>query len=277
MEINQILNSDLLDIIFEDRNKEYGAYELRKHYNDRLMKAGILSLVIIFLLITGYILANKFSGRENRVDFGNEVTLVEAPVAETKREVVVPPKLRPELPKVEAVKDVVPIIVPDHMAPDDQRPPTVDELENARIGTVSTHGIKDDGMEPPAVVEDKRGIIAIPKSDLDEGGKIFYKVEIESTYPGGASAWMRYLNKTFKYPDDAQKSGLQGTVTVQFIVDKEGNVSDVVAVSGPENGGLREEAVRVIMKSGKWEPAIQNGNHVNSYKKQPITFKLEAE
>ncbi|HEV2483036.1 MAG TPA: TonB family protein [Puia sp.] len=61
---------------------------------------------------------------------------------------------------------------------------------------------------------------------------------------------------------------------VQFIVDKEGNVSDVEAVSGPEAGGLREEAMRVIRQSGKWIPAIQNGRTVKSYKKQPVIFKL---
>ena len=68
---------------------------------------------------------------------------------------------------------------------------------------------------------------------------------------------------------------IQGTVVVQFIVDKEGNVSDVEAISGPNE--LREEAVRVIKKSGKWTPAIQNGRQVKSYKKQPIKFRLEAQ
>jgi protein TonB len=68
-----------------------------------------------------------------------------------------------------------------------------------------------------------------------------------------------------------------GTVVVQFIVDKEGNVSDVSAISGPSEGGLRDEAVRVIKKSGKWTPAVQNGRQVKSYKKQPIVFKLEAQ
>jgi protein TonB len=68
---------------------------------------------------------------------------------------------------------------------------------------------------------------------------------------------------------------VQGTVMVQFIVDREGNVSDVEVVSGPETGGLREEAIRVIQKSGKWTPAIQNGRKVKSYKRQPVVFKLQ--
>ncbi len=107
--------------------------------------------------------------------------------------------------------------------------------------------------------------------------EIFTKAEIEPGYPGGASPWMRYLNKAFRYPQEAQEKEIQGTVVVQFIVDKDGNVSNVEAIKGPIEGGLREEAVRVITNSGKWEPAYQNGHKVTCYKKQPITFKLEAE
>ena len=86
---------------------------------------------------------------------------------------------------------------------------------------------------------------------------------------------MRYLNKTLHYPDEAVSNEIQGDVVVQFIVDKEGNVSDVEAISGPAE--LREEAARVIKKSGKWTAAIQNGRQVKSYKKQPVKFRLEAQ
>jgi protein TonB len=99
-------------------------------------------------------------------------------------------------------------------------------------------------------------------------------VEIESTYPGGLPAWARFLNKNFRYPEPAQSDGVQGTVMVRFIVDKDGNVSDVEALSGPDQDGLREEAVRVIRKSGKWIPAVQNGRNVKSYKQQPVVFKI---
>ena len=101
---------------------------------------------------------------------------------------------------------------------------------------------------------------------------IFTKVEIESDYPGGGSAWARYLNKNLRYPQEAAENEIQGMIVVQFIVNREGVVSDVEAISGPAE--LREEAVRVIKKSGKWTPAVQNGQQVKSYKKQPITFKL---
>jgi|GEM_PF-6445581 len=98
----------------------------------------------------------------------------------------------------------------------------------------------------------------------------------ESDFPGGADTWLRYLNKNLRYPDEGVDKNIQGTVVVQFIVDKEGNVSDVQAISGPIDGGLREEAIRVIKKSGKWNPAKQNGINIVSIKKRPIVFKLQT-
>ncbi len=120
-----------------------------------------------------------------------------------------------------------------------------------------------------------KGVVEAPKKDEEDWDKTFTKVEIESEYPGGASAWQRYLNKSLRYPQEAQDNEIQGTVVVQFIVDKEGMVSDVEAISGPKE--LRDEAVRVIKKSGKWTPAVQNGRQVKSYKKQPIVFRLEEQ
>jgi Gram-negative bacterial TonB protein C-terminal/BlaR1 peptidase M56 len=106
---------------------------------------------------------------------------------------------------------------------------------------------------------------------------IFSKVEVEAEYPGGPAAWQQYLLKTFKYPDEAVNYELQGDVNIRFIVDREGNVSDVVAETGPLIGGLREEGIRVIQNSGKWIPAVQNGHPVTAFKTQPIRFKLQQQ
>jgi TonB family protein len=117
------------------------------------------------------------------------------------------------------------------------------------------------------------------KNQPEMNGKkiIFSKVEIEATYPGGAEAWRRYLLKTFRYPDKAIDKEIQGTVVVKYVVSIDGNLSNVVAESGPVEGGLREEAIHVIKNSGKWVPAMQNGRKVNAYKRQPIVFKLQAQ
>lgn len=106
---------------------------------------------------------------------------------------------------------------------------------------------------------------------------VFSSEQIESTYPGGPTAWMSFLNRTFRYPQEAQKNFIQGTVVLQFIVDDQGKVSNIEAVSGPDSGGLKEEAIRVIKRSGRWNPAIWNGYKVTSYKRQPLTFRLERQ
>ena len=101
---------------------------------------------------------------------------------------------------------------------------------------------------------------------------IYAKVEVESTYPGGIQGWRNFLNEHLTYPKKAQKKKIEGTVVVQFIVDKDGTVSDIEAISGPDE--LKEVSTQAIKESGKWIPARQNGRAVKSYKKQPITFRL---
>ncbi len=275
MDVNKILTADILDIIFEGRNKEYGAYDLRKTYNSRLIKAIIGTAVVILLLFGGYMLSNLDGGNKKAAMVVQDVQLEE--VTQKKDEPPPPPPPKIEPPKVEMAKFTPPKIVKDNEVKEEEKPPEQEKLEDTKIGTVNQEGVKDEGITAPPVSDAGKGVVEAPKKDDEDYDKTFTKVEIESEYPGGASAWLRYLNKNFRYPDDAVNNEIQGTVVVQFIVDKEGNVSDVQAISGPENGGLREEAMRVIKKSGKWTPAVQNGRQVKSYKKQPIVFKLEAQ
>jgi protein TonB len=102
---------------------------------------------------------------------------------------------------------------------------------------------------------------------------IYTRVEIESAFPFGQSAWSRFLDKNLHYPWKARDKSIQGTVVVEFIVDKEGNTSYIHAISGPEE--LRQEAERLIKVSRKWTPAIQDGRQVWSHKRMPIEFKLD--
>ena len=110
---------------------------------------------------------------------------------------------------------------------------------------------------------------------IADSSKIYEKVEIESEYPGGVAAWQQYLSKNLHYPDEAVNNEIQGDVIIQFIVDVDGTISHVEAISGPVE--LRIESIRVIKKSGKWVPAMQDGKYVKSYKKQPIKFRIEVQ
>jgi protein TonB len=107
----------------------------------------------------------------------------------------------------------------------------------------------------------------------DSLSKVFYKVEIESEFPGGARAWLAYLNSHLVYPKKAVKKKIEGTVVLQFIVDKEGNISDLSAIEGDPI--LAEAALKAMVDCPRWKPAIQDGKRVKSYKKQPVVFKLQ--
>ncbi|MBE7172223.1 MAG: TonB family protein [Williamsia sp.] len=278
MEANKILSADILDIVFEGRNKDYGAYNLRKTYNRRLFTALGTMIGILLLLFLFYFVAGKINSTDKQQMEVQDVQLEQIQQEEKKPEPPPPPPPpKPEPPKVEIAKFTPPKIVKDEEVKEDEKPPEVEKLEETKIGTINQEGIKDEGIVAPPVSDAGKGVIEAPKKVEEDENTVFTKVEIESQYPGGPSAWARYLNKTFHYPEEAQANEIQGTVVVQFIVDKEGNVSDVEVVSGPSGGGLREEAIRVIKKSGKWEPAIQNGRKVKSYKKQPVIFRLDTE
>jgi protein TonB len=276
MEANKILTADILDIVFEGRNKEYGAYELRKTYNRRLTIAMVSMVALFVLLFVGYLLASNFSSDDDAKNVvAQEVQLEEIKQEEKEEPPPPPPPKPPDPPKVEMAKFTPPKIVKDEEVKEEEKPPEMEKLEETKIGTINQEGIKDEGIIAPPVADDGKGVVEAPKKDETDYDQTFTKVEIESEYPGGAAAWQRYLIKTLRYPQEAQDQEIQGAVVVQFIVDRGGNVSDVEAISGPAE--LRDEAVRVIKKSGKWTPAVQNGRQVKSYKKQPIVFRLETD
>ena len=276
MEIQQIPQADLLDILFDGRNKEYGAYDLRRHYNSRLTKALLLTGSICLVLIGSYILAGRLSKKSATLPLAVTDIMLDKAVIPEKTVVIPQPKLNPiPQPKVATMNDMAPKISPDDQVKPEDKPHTQEDLDHVRLGSVNTPGEGDpDIVSPPQNNGNGTGVTVAPeKKDPDEG--IVVGVEIEANYPGGLEAWRRFLLKNFRYPEQAIAENIAGTVIVQFVVDKEGNVSDVQAISGPEI--LRQEAVRIIRKSGKWSAGIQNGRKVNSYKKQPIVVQLQEQ
>lgn len=98
-------------------------------------------------------------------------------------------------------------------------------------------------------------------------------VELESTFPGGARGWNAFLSRTLVYPPKAVRKNIQGQVMAQFIVEKDGSLSNIEIISGPKE--LRNAVLDVLKQSPNWKPALQNGKKVKSYKKQPFNFKLK--
>lgn len=275
MEANKILSSDLLDLVFEGRNKEYGAYQLRKTYNGRITRALLITASVALLALLGSFLANKFkSSDDNKLNI-KEVTMQEIKQEEDKPEPPPPPPPKPpDPPKIEMAKFTPPKIVKDEEVK--EPPPEVKELEEKKIDVINQEGIKDEGIVAPAVIDEGKGVVEVKKEE-DEN-KIFEKVEIEASFKGGEGAWRKYLERNLNANAPIDNGAPEGTYTVyvQFVVSKDGSISDVKPLTN-HGYGMEAEAVRVIKKGPAWTPAVQNGRSVNAYRKQPITFQVTGE
>lgn len=274
MEANKILNADILDLVFEDRNKDYGAYDLRKTYNKRITRALLITASIAILILGGSFLANTLKSKNTgKVDIKDVVLQDLKQQEEKKPEPPPPPPPKQEPPKVEMTKFTPPKIVKDEEVK--ETPPPVEQLKDTKIDVVNQQGIKDEGLAP-TVVDQGKQVIEVKKEDDDN--KIFEKVEIEAQFPGGEAGWRKYLERNLNPNAPVDNGAPEGsyTVWVQFIVDKEGNISDVKALTN-HGYGMEDEAMRVIKKGPKWTPAQQNGRQVKAYRKQPITFVVQSQ
>lgn len=275
MEPNKILKSDVLDLLFENRYKEYGAYNLRRTYNKRITTALLVTFGAVLLIILASFVSDNMKDDSAAEVVVRDVVLEDIKQEEEEKPEPPPPPPPPqeEPPKVEMTKFTPPVIKPDEEVKQEEVPPEVTQLENTKIDVVNQEGIKDLGIAVPPVVDEGKAVVEAPKKE-DEN-QVFTKVEIEARFAGD---WSRFLQRTLNAETPVNNGAPAGqyTVIVQFIVDKQGAISDVKALTN-HGYGMEEEAVRAIKKAQKWEPAVQNGRQVNAYRKQPITFVVSEE
>ncbi|MEO9004015.1 MAG: energy transducer TonB [Ginsengibacter sp.] len=270
MEAKQILKSDILDIIFDGRNKSYGAYELRKTYNKRITIALIGMIVLILVFLIGGVIANKLNNEETIDKMKtSEVTLQQIKPDEPPPPPPPPPPKLPPPPPVATIAFTPPKVVKDEEVI--KPPPEVKQIEEAKIDVKTVEGTKDIGIVAPPTEEKGTGIVAAPVEKKEDPDKIFTKVEIEATFPGGPGAWQKYVSRAIQSQLDEFTESDYGTCVVRFIVDRSGVVSDVQATT-MKGTKLAEIAVNAIRKGPKWTPAQQNGRFVNAYRLQPVTL-----
>jgi protein TonB len=276
METNKILSADILDILFEGRNKEYGAYELRKTYKNRLVIAIVATLLVCLIFFISSVLANlKIEDKQLLVQ---DVNLEKFTQPEEKQPEPPPPPPPPKVepPKVEITKFTPPKIVKDEEVKPDEEIKEQEVLEDTKIGTINQEGIKSDVVAPP--IEEKGTGQEAPKVETEDYDKEFTSVQIEATFPGGMPAWKRFLERNLNQNVLEENGAPPGryTVVVSFRVDKDGTITEVKADNNP-GYGTADEAVRVIKKGPKWNPAQQNGRQVIYRQRQSVTFVLEGE
>ncbi|MCW3109634.1 MAG: hypothetical protein JWQ09_4140 [Segetibacter sp.] len=277
MELNKIMNADLLDLLFEGKNKEYGAYELRKTYNQRILIAIVSMGIVCLLFFLSQVFANDHDKERNKLTVRDYILEDLRKPEEKKPEPIQVQLPKPEPQRVEITRFTPPRIVNDDEVKDP--PPVVDKLEDSQIGLINQDGTKDVGFVAPPV-EQSTGIIEGPKKEEEDYEKVFTKVEKEAKFPGGMEAWKRYLERNLNANVAADDGAATGnyTVKVQFIVDKEGGISNVQAIEVPKAcPSCGPEAVKVIKKGPKWDPAIQNDRKVTYQAIQFVTFQVAEE
>lgn len=272
MDVSKIPGASILDIIFEGRNKSYGAYELRSKYNKRLTTALIITASLALFIVLASLLGEKLEGTKKAVVIdAKDVELTNVQEEKPIEPPPPPPPKPPDPPKIEMAKFTPPKVVKDEEVKPEEEMKEIEELKEATISTVNQEGVKDLGIVAPPV-EDKGGVVAAPVED--DNDKVFQKVEIEAKFPGGDKAWSKYISREInRYIDELQDAGKAGTCVVQFIVDREGNISEVEALT-MKGTKLAEICVNAIKRGPKWTPAEQNGRKVKAYRKQPVTFQI---
>lgn len=271
MEVSKILSADILDIIFEGRNKEYGAYQLRKTYNRRIMTALISMLVILLAVFILTFVAKQVGDKDDTKILVQDVQLEDIKQEEKKPEPPPPPPPKTEPPKVEVTKFTPPKIVKDEEVKPEEEIKEQEKLEDTKIGTFNQEGIKTDVVAPPPEAKGT-GTVVAPKATEDYD-KEFTSVQVEAKFPGD---WNKFLERNLNAEVPTDNGAPTGTysVTVSFLVDKEGNISEVQALNDP-GYGTSAEAVRAIKKGPKWVPAVQNGRNVIYRQKQNIVFRVQ--
>jgi len=247
---------NLDDIIFENRNKDYGAYSLRKNYNKNMMSAVIIAIVIFLLGVSVPLIANYFN-REKVVITKTDPTVI---LNTNPKD-----KIIDKLPDAPVEKKKVPVFRAPIVTDTDEDLPEISDLIE-----VSKNTNPADTLAEIGIPEDKPNTNIM---DEGEGLKIHTFVEEWPEFPGGNTARVKFLSENIKYPKDAKDAGIQGPVHLTFVVEKDGSISNVGVLRGI-GGGCDEEATRVVSSMPKWKPGRQNGKEVRVQFNMPINFKL---
>jgi protein TonB len=263
MTSQQILSSDVIDILFEHRNKQYGAYRLRKDYPRELGKAVVMTVSFVFLLV--FFIRPSAAETFVKPEEGKVVTVQHiAPREEKKQE---PPQQKKQLPK-EPVRQVKAIDQLKFVKKDVVDPvPTQDMMLKAAISDVNTAGTEVGNLQPTLMPETKGSGNGMEKEPEPVKELIPDK---QPQFPGGVQAWAAFLGRHLVAPEPLE-SGEKRTVMIRFYVAEDGGITNFQVVQSAGTA-FDNEVIRVLRKMPKWTPAIQGGRPIPVSFTQPVTF-----
>ena len=270
------------DLVFEGKNKDFGAYVIRTESTKRHNKAVLWTLIgtIIFGLIAfGFVKANQYLEEKKLAEQGEQkVVFIDMTneADEPKQEII--EQKKPEVLQEEVLKTYTAtelqivedknVREEDEIVSQDERMQTdafAGSVTNTE-GTTNLNNFKEQINE--VVIEEKEPV-------ADKPAEVFISVEQMPQFPGGEAALLKYLSSHINYPPMAAESNIQGRVVVQFVVDKTGKVGEVTVIRSVDKE-LDREAVRVCKSLPKFVPGRQNGQPVSVWYTLPVTFKLQG-
>ena len=275
-------SSEWIDLIFEGKNKDFGAYQLRKESAKRHNRAMLVIIVVLVIVALLGLLANTvLTGSEARPGDQIEQTIIDYTADEQEEE--------PEEEEMQRVEEQQPEALPEEIlntvkatelqiTRDEEVVEEIksqDELKetDTAVGTTDF----DKGTDDLNVVREHKEEIIVEekKPEPVDDNKVFDVVEQKPQFPGGEAALLKYVAEHIRYPAMAQENNIQGRVVVQFVVTKTGSVGEVKVVRG-KDPDLDKEAVRVVKSLPKFVPGKMNGHSVNVWYTLPIQFKLQG-
>lgn len=273
--VKSIVLSDALDILFEHRNKAYGAYQLRRAYPRNLARALAFGLLLVAfgLVLPGLLSAvsKTFPGLEAE----SPTVIIGDPPPPAPEKIVTPPPKPTPPPARPMQRFVPPAVLVDAEVPEEEFTPIeVLETSDKSIGTENREG---DPEAPPTDEPDPSDLgPTVEYSPATEDNNVYEFVDVNKmpAFPGGERELLTYLSKNIVYPAMARENNIQGIVALSFVIGKNGSISDVTVLKDI-GGGCAKEAVRVVQGMPSWSPGEANGHPVKVRFVLPVRFQLQ--
>lgn len=273
------------DLIFADKNKEFGAYELRKKSDRRhnmAMLFMLIGLVVVCALVFALSKYSDYRAEQAALELQEQrEKMMAAQLAEQQQEEEVeeePEQQKFEQPEIQVPEEVLATVQVTQIAivdADKVKNEVMDmdaqKEDNTARGVVTQEG-SDDADKFQAVQE--QVVVKEPEPEKPKEEEIFVAVEQQAEFPGGQAALMKWLSNNVRYPESAQQNDVQGRVIVKFVVEKDGSIGTATILKGVDKD-LDREALRVVKKMPKWQPGKNNGVAVRSYFNLPVVFRLQ--
>ena len=268
-------SSEWIDLVFEGKNKKYGAYFLRSTSSRRHIVAFLVVLIFVGVVAAIPSLMEVVKPKNDAlagVDEAYELSNLSNVEEQVPEENIIRQETAPPPPPLKAtIQFTPPVITEDEKVTDENQMKSQDELNESKVqvSVATVEGTNDKDAVDIADLKDHKVIV-----EEKEPEKPFVSVEQMPQFPGGQAELMKFIGSNLKYPTIAAENGIEGRVIIRFVVGKDGAVSNIEVQRGLDSS-CDKEAIRVVKMMPKWIPGKQNGREVPVYFTLPVLFKLQ--